>query len=148
MAPLSGAAELAELQVYVAKCPASDTVYDASTAGIVLFELPVGDKGIEVLGIGYRVITEFDGQPRWQIGPSSNVDEFCTLTGADLCSSSLNQGKVIWMYEQYNSSDFGSGSDMFFVNLTPEPGGGSAGQAEISIYFRPSMATIGLNRDL
>jgi hypothetical protein len=137
LSPDFSAMQREELQVYKAICPSSDTVYNASTAGLLVFEMPLGDKGCEVLGIGYRIITAFDGMPRWQIGVSSDVDAFCTLTGGNMNSSGISQ--FVGMAEQFMASDFGSATDAFQILATIDDGGGSAGEIELSVYFRPSV---------
>ena len=138
LSPDFGSMQREELQIYKAICPSSDTPYNASTAGLLIFEMPLGDRGCEILGIGYRVITAFDGLPVWQIGVSTDVDAFCTLTGADLNSS--QNSKILWMDEQFMASDFGSATDAFQILATIDDGGGSAGEVELHVYFRPSVA--------
>jgi len=138
LSPGFGEMQREELQIYVAKCPSSDTVFDASTAGLLLFEMPLGDKGCTILGVGYRVVTAFDAQPVWTIGPTTDPDQFCTLTGANL--GGAGQSSVIWMDQQFSASDFGTASDMFQIKATIDDGGASQGEVELSVYFRPSVA--------
>jgi hypothetical protein len=130
--------QLNELQIYKASCPSSDTVYNASTAGLLLFQMPLGDRGCEIVGIGYRVVTAFDGMPSWSIGVSSNADQFCTLTAADL--GLAGRSNILWMSHEFSASDFTSATDAFQILADIDDGGASAGEVELSVYFKPSLA--------
>lgn len=140
LSPDFGAMRREELQVYVAKCPSSDTTYDADTTGLLIFEMPLDTvRGTEILGIGYNVITTFDAQPCWKIGLTTDIDAFCTLTAADLVSGRSN---VFAMAKTFNASDFTAGSDMFQIIATIDDGGGSAGEVELSVHYRPSVGQL------
>jgi hypothetical protein len=138
LSPDNYAQQLNELQIYKAVCPSSDTVYNASTAGLLIFEMPLGDRGIEILGIGYRVVTAFDGMPSWSIGVSSDPDQFATFTAADF--SPAGRSNVVWMNCQFMASDFTSATDAFQIEADIDDGGASQGEVELHVYFRPSLA--------
>lgn len=141
LSPDFGAMRREELQVYVAKCPSSDTVYDASTSGLLVFEMPLDTvRGTEILGIGYNVVTAFTGVPTWKIGLTTDIDAFCTLTNADL--GQVGRSNVYAMARTFNASDFTAGSDMFQIIATIDDGGAGAGEVELSVHFRPSVGQL------
>jgi len=141
LSPEFGAMRREELQIYVAKCPSSDTVFDASTEGLLVFEMPLDTiRGTEILGIGYHVVTAFDEQPCWKIGLTTDIDAFCTLTGADL--GTAGRSNVFVMAKTFNASDFTAGSDMFQIIATIDPAAGAAGEVELSVHFRPSVGQL------
>lgn len=144
LAPDNFSRDLAQLQLYAAVAPSSDLTSAASTAGVKAFELPLGDNGLVVMGIGYRCVTAWSHPMSAQIGTSTDADKFGTITYAQM--GTAGQSGMLWCFERMVSSDYSATGANVMVTFEHGDASPTAGEMELWAVFKPAIGQSYFNR--